>query len=249
MPQSDLLAGRTVLVTGASSGLGEHFAQVLAASGATVIGVARRAERLEALADKIGQERFKAVTADLGTAAGIASLVPHIAQVDILVNNAGIVAGAPAIDLAEADWDDQVDLNLKASFLVAQQAARTMRAHGRGGSIINISSVIGLQPSANVLPYAVAKAGVIQLTKGLALEWAGFGIRVNAIAPGFFDTEMNHDMWETDEGKALIEDIPQRRLGDHADLDGPLLLLASDASRYMTGSVLLVDGGYLLGRA
>ncbi|MDR3471122.1 MAG: SDR family NAD(P)-dependent oxidoreductase [Devosia sp.] len=245
----DLLAGRTALVTGASSGLGEHFAQILAKSGAKVIVTARRAERLEALAEKIGRDRCTIVAADLGTTVGIASLAPHLAQVDVLVNNAGVVSGGPAIDLGEADWDSQVDLNLKSSFLVAQLAARAMRAHGRGGSIINISSVLGMQPSANVLPYAVAKAGVIQLTKGLALEWAEFAVRVNAIAPGFFDTEMNHDMWDTDEGKALIEGIPQRRLGDHADLDGPLLLLASDASRYMTGSVLLVDGGYLLGRA
>ncbi len=207
---------------------------------------ARRAERLGALADVIGRDCCTPVTVDLGGPNAIARLAPYLGSVDIVVNNAGIVSNAPAIALDEAGWDDVIATDLKAPFLVAQLAARAMQAHGRGGSIVNIASVLGLRPVANVLSYAVAKAGVIQLTKALALEWAGFGIRVNAIAPGFFDTEMNHDFWQTDDGKALVGHIPQRRLGAYGDLDGALLLLASDASRYMTGSVVVVDGGYLL---
>lgn len=170
----------------------------------------------------------------------------EIEPVDILINNAGLVRESPALRHSEDDWDTVMDTNLKGMFFVAQALAPGMRERG-GGSIVNVASVLGLRQAGGVLSYAVSKAGVIQLTKTLALEWARHGIRVNALAPGYIDTAINRDFWETDGGKALISRIPQRRLGHQEDLDGPLLLLlASDASRYMTGAVIAVDGGHLV---
>lgn len=239
------LGGRTALVTGASSGFGAHFARVLTAAGARVILVARRADRLHALAAELG-DVARALPLDVTDADAVRRLTPEIAEVDILVSNAGIVREGRALDQDEAAWDAVVDTNLKSMFLVAQVAARAMIAHGRGGSIITIASILGLRQGLHVLPYAVSKAGVIQLTKTLALEWARYGIRVNAIAPGYFATELNEGFWESEPGRALIGRVPQRRLGELHDLDGPLLLLGSDLSRYMTGAVLTVDGGHLV---
>jgi NAD(P)-dependent dehydrogenase (short-subunit alcohol dehydrogenase family) len=162
------------------------------------------------------------------------------------VNNAGIVRSRPALEQTEEDWDAVLDTNLKGAFLVARAVAGKMRAAGRSGSIINIASILGLRQSAAVLPYAVSKAGIIQMTKVLALELARFNIRVNALAPGYFDTELNREFWQTEAGQGLVRRIPQRRLGQVSDLDGPLLLLASEASQYMTGAVLAVDGGHLV---
>lgn len=242
------LTGRAALVTGASSGLGAHFATVLARAGADVILAARRVDALETTAAGIRSEggRCAVMALDVTDAAGIAAAAPELAEIDILVNNAGLVREGPALDIAEDAWDTVVDTNLKGMFLVAQAAARAMRAHGRGGSIVNIASILGLRQGGGVLPYAVSKAGVIQLTKTLALEMARYGIRVNAIAPGYLDTPLNRDFWDTDAGRALVRRIPQRRLGQLGELDGPLLLLASDAAAYMTGSVLTVDGGHLV---
>jgi NAD(P)-dependent dehydrogenase (short-subunit alcohol dehydrogenase family) len=242
------LAGRTALVTGASGGLGEHFATILAGAGAHVILAARRVERLEAVAAHITQAggSCSTVRVDLAKTGEIEALAPMVRELDILVNNAGIARDGRALDQSEEDWDVVIDTNLKALFLMAQQAARAMKAHGRGGSIINIASILGLRQANGLLPYAVSKAGAIQMTKTLALELARYDIRVNALAPGYFDTELNHELWDTDAGKALIRHIPQRRLGRLEDLDGPLLLLASDASKYMTGTVLAVDGGHLV---
>jgi len=174
------------------------------------------------------------------------SALSQIEQVDILVNNAGLVRDAAMLDQSEEDWDTVLDTNLKGMFLLSKAVARAMRDRGTGGTIINIASILGLRQAGGVLPYAVSKAGAIQLTKTMALELARFGIRVNAIAPGYLDTELNRDFWRTDAGKTMLKRIPQRRLGQLEDLDGPLLLLASDASRYMTGSVIAVDGGHLL---
>jgi NAD(P)-dependent dehydrogenase (short-subunit alcohol dehydrogenase family) len=242
------LQGKTVLVTGASSGFGAHFARILAREGAKIIAAARRRDALEALAGEIRRDggSIEIATLDVSRVESIQALEPALAQVDVLVNNAGVARDGAALEQTELDWDAVVDTNLKGCFFMAQSAARAMRAHGRGGAIINIASVLGLRQAGRVLPYAVSKAGVIQMTKLLALEWARYGIRVNAIAPGYFDTDINSEFWATEPGKALVKRIPTRRLGELADLDGPLLLLASDASRHMTGSVLEVDGGHLV---
>jgi NAD(P)-dependent dehydrogenase (short-subunit alcohol dehydrogenase family) len=236
------LAGKTALITGASSGLGAHFAAVLAGAGANLILAARRTEALERIAAAAQAQGVQAQILKLDVTAPIASLP----CVDILINNAGVVRNGAALEQTEADWDSVIDTNLKGMFLVAQAAARAMRAAGRPGTIINIASILGLRQAGAVLPYAVSKAGVIQMTKTLALELARHNIRVNALAPGYFDTELNRDFWNTEPGQALIRRIPQRRLGQLPDLDGPLLLLASDASRYMTGTVLAIDGGHLV---
>ncbi|VUF14720.1 SDR family NAD(P)-dependent oxidoreductase [Methylobacterium dankookense] len=245
------LDGRHALVTGASSGLGRHFAVPLARAGARVSLAARRAD---ALADTVtaveaaggqAQAVVMDVTERASVAAAIAAAEERFGRLDILVNNAGIAAPATALDLTEADWDAVIDTNLKGVFLTAQEAGRRMAATG-GGSIVNVASILGLRVTGGVSAYAASKAGVVQLTKSLALEWARHGIRVNAIAPGYVETEMNAEFFSSDAGKAMIRRVPQRRLGRARELDGALLLLASDAGSYMTGSIVAVDGGHLV---
>ncbi len=242
------LSGKVALITGASSGLGAHFAEVLARAGAHVILAARREVTLQRLAAEIAGRGGAASTAtlDVTRPASIEALTEKLSGLDILINNAGIVHDAPALEQSESDWDGVVDTNLKGAFFVAQAAARAMRAHGRGGSIVNIASILGLRQAGRVLPYAVSKAGIIQLTKTLALEWARHKIRVNALAPGYIHTALNDDFFQSDAGNALVKRIPVRRPGRLEDLDGPLLLLASDDSSYMTGAVIAVDGGHLV---
>jgi NAD(P)-dependent dehydrogenase (short-subunit alcohol dehydrogenase family) len=242
------LEDRTALVTGASSGFGAHFARVLARAGARVILAARREDALAEIATEIAAAggRADTVRLDVTDSRSVEALGAVLSEIDILVNNAGLARSAHALDQSEEAWDEVIDTNLKGAFLIAQAAARCMRAHGRGGSIINIASILGLRQAGAVLPYAVSKAGVIQMTKILALELARDRIRVNAITPGYFETDINRDFWESDAGKSMLRRIPSRRLGQLDDLDGPLLLLASDASRHMTGSVLAVDGGHLV---
>ena len=242
------LAGKRALVTGASSGLGAHFARVLARHGAHVIAAARRKEALESLADAIRAEggTCDACQLDVTDSASIRELAPYLDGLDILINNAGMVRPGASLNLPEEDWDAMLDTNLKGLFLMAQAAARAMVAAGKGGSIVNIASILGLRQGSGVMPYAVSKAGAVQLTKQLALEWARHGIRVNALAPGYLATELNGNFWETEPGQAMIRRIPQRRLGQLHDLDAPMLLMASDAAPYMTGSVLTVDGGHML---
>lgn len=238
------VAGKRALVTGASSGLGLHFARVLAEAGAHITLAARRVEKLTQVAAEIGGS-CDTLALDVTDAASIEAAASAFAETDILVNNAGVVADGPAIDMTEADWDQVVDTNLKGVFLVAQAAARGMKAHGRGGSIVNVASILGLRQAGGVASYAASKAGVIQLTKVLALEFARFKIRVNALAPGYFETDLNDDFLSSDLGQAMMKRVPQRRFGSLADLDGPLLLLASDAGAYMAGATLVVDGGHL----
>jgi NAD(P)-dependent dehydrogenase (short-subunit alcohol dehydrogenase family) len=241
------LAGRTALITGATGGLGAHFARTLAAAGAKVILGGRRIEALEALASSIAAAGGQAVALglDVSDPSALAEAVSDAPHFDILVNNAGIVREAAAIAVTESDWDAVIDTNLKGMFLMAQAGAKRMREVD-GGSIINIASILGLRQGGGVIPYAVSKAGVIQMTKVLALEWARFNIRVNAIAPGYMATDLNREFWDTPAGHALIKRIPMHRLGDPSDLDLPLLMLASANSSYMTGTVVTVDGGHLV---
>jgi NAD(P)-dependent dehydrogenase (short-subunit alcohol dehydrogenase family) len=255
MTAADLfrLDGKVALVTGASSGFGRHFAGVLAEAGAAVALGARRIDRLEALADEIRAAggRAHAVPLDVTDAAGIkaalAASEAALGPIDILINNSGISGPAAfAVDIEEADWDQVLDTNLKGVWLVSRAVARLMIDGGRGGSIVNIASMLGLRVAHAVSAYAASKAGVAQLTKAMALELARYRIRVNALAPGYFETDLNRDYLGSPAGQAMIKRIPQRRSGQAEDLDGALLLLASEASRYMTGTVIPIDGGHLV---
>lgn len=243
---------RHALVTGASGGLGRHFAGVLATAGARVSVAARREAALAQTVQSIRASGAQAqsvrmdVTDASSVEQGFAEAETQFGPVNILINNAGVTATRAALDIAENDWSSVIDTNLKGCWLVAQHAARRMIHRGVGGSIVNIASILGLRVAGGVAPYAISKAGVVQMTKALALEWARHNIRVNALAPGYIETDLNDAFFASDAGKALIRRIPQRRLGEARELDGPLLLLASDAGSYMTGSVIAVDGGHLV---
>lgn len=246
------ISGKVAFVTGASSGLGDHFARTLASSGATVIVGARRMERLQALVadiERAGGKAF-AVPLDVTDAASIAAAFAQATRLaaapDIVVNNAGVAQTKPAMDLTEADWRQVMDTNLDGAWRVAQASAKAMTGAGKGGTIINIASILGLRVASSLLAYTAAKAALIQATQALALEWARYKIRVNAIAPGYIETEINAGFFQTDAGQVMVKRVPQRRIGQASDLDGALLLLASEASAYMTGSTLVVDGGHLV---
>jgi NAD(P)-dependent dehydrogenase (short-subunit alcohol dehydrogenase family) len=244
------LSGRVALVTGASSGLGAHFAQALGAAGAAVVVAARRADRLASLQAELTKAGIKAAAVDLDVQSGASIAAAFdageqaLGPIDIVVNNAGISIVKPALDMPEKDWDAVVDTNLRGAWLVAQTAAKRWVAAKRGGSIVNIASILGLRTIGQVAPYNASKAGLIHLTRALAMEWARYQIRVNAICPGYIETEMNSAFWKTPPGQKLIDRIPQRRIGQPEHLDGALLLLASQAGEFMTGSVITVDGGH-----
>ena len=247
------LTGRIAIVTGASSGLGTRFAQVLAAHGAKTVLVARRADRLAQEADAIRASggTALAVAADLTRAEEIERMLDVVEKEfgtpHILVNNAGIATSARFTETSRADWSATLALNLDAVMFTAQAVAKRMIAAQTQGSIINIASILGLNVKKGVTAYCASKAGVIQLTRSMALELGGRDIRVNALAPGYAITDINRDFLNSPAGQSMLKDIPLGRFGQEGDFDGPLLLLASQAGRYLTGTVLTADGGHLVG--
>jgi len=246
------LKGRVALVTGASSGLGAQFAKALADNGAAVALVARRVDRLKALKKKIEESGAPAVAieADVTDHAAMTrafdAVEKALGTVTILVNNAGIAHGGRAVEMPPEEWRKVLSTNLDAVFFWAQEAARRMLAAKKQGAIVNIASVLGLAVAKGAVAYAAAKAGVVQVTKALAVELAFKGIRVNAIAPGWFVTEMNDDYLAGEAGAKIKREIPMGRFGSAGDLDGALLLLVSDAGNYITGATIVVDGGQVI---
>ena len=246
------LDGKNALVTGASSGLGWRFATALAAAGARVAVAARRADRLETLKAEIERAggRAHAVTLDVtdvaSVRAGVAAAVATLGPLDLLVNNSGVSVTKRAGDVEEADYDFVMDTNAKGAFFVAQAAGRAMIAAKRPGRIINIASAAGLRALGQLSVYCMSKAAVIHMTRALALEWGRHGINVNALCPGYIETEINRDYWDTDGGRKLIGMLPRRRVGKPEDLDGLLLLLASEHSGFVNGAVIAVDDGLTL---
>lgn len=246
------LHGKVAMVTGASSGLGLRFAQCLAENGAAVALVARRVDRLKTLAAQVEKAGGKAIPieADVRDRAAMAQAFDAaealLGPVTILVNNAGVAHSGRAVEMPEDEWRRVLSVNLDAVFFCAQEAARRMLAAGKAGAIVNIASVLGLGVGKGAVAYATAKAGVIQLTKAMALELAFKGIRVNAIAPGWFVTDLNREYLAGEAGVKLKREIPIGRFGEEGDLDGPLLLLASDAGRFVTGATIVADGGQIV---
>jgi NAD(P)-dependent dehydrogenase (short-subunit alcohol dehydrogenase family) len=246
------LQGKTALVTGASSGLGQHFARVLANAGAKVALAARRLDRLQQLEAEIRAAggQAAAVTLDVTDRASIIkafdTVEAGLGPVTILVNNAGVPAGSYFLKMSESDWRSVLDVNLDGVFRVGQEAARRMSKTGNGGSIINIASITAFGVLKAIAAYSASKAAVVSLTKSMALELARDRIRVNALAPGYFATELNDAFLTSDAGRRLLSRVPMERAGKLEELDGPLLLLASDAGAFMTGSVITIDGGHLL---
>lgn len=243
------LSGHTALITGGGTGLGLRFARVLHAAGATVIISGRRETVLRDAAATIapGGDRVHWVTMDVASAESIESALanlPDSLTIDILINNAGVVAQPALLDLEEQDWDTVMDINLKGAWLTARAVVSRLVAAGREGCVVNIASVLGQASQKGTGPYAASKAGLLHLTRNMALEWARHGVRANALAPGYFMTDLADDFLESENGQRMVKRIPQRRLGQPEDLDGAILLLASPASRYMTGSVITVDGGH-----
>lgn len=247
------LANRTALVTGASSGLGRHFAQVLADAGATVVVAARRLDRLEKVAGEIEKAGGKAlaVEMDVTSEASVAAAFEGISQAlgrpcDVVINNSGMSREGWFREQSEEDWDAVLDTNLTGVWRVGKHATNAMIAAGAKGSIVNIASITAHRTQFMTTAYCVSKAGVDHLTRHMALENARYGIRVNAISPGYYKTAINDAYLDSEAGEAMRKRIAFRRFGEYRELDGALLLLSSEAGSYMTGSTIVVDGGHLL---
>jgi len=249
------LAGKTALVTGASSGLGARFAQVLADNGARVVLASRRLERLKELRAQIEASGGDAhvVALDVTDAASIGDAVEQAeaqaGAIDILVNNSGVSTTQRLVDVTPEDYDFVFDTNTRGAFFVAQQVARRMIARAkvdpqREARIVNIASMAALRVLAQIGVYCMSKAAVVQMTKAMALEWGRYGINVNAICPGYIETEINAAHWKTEAGQKLIGMLPRRRVGKPEDLDGILVLLASDRSGFVNGAVIAADDGF-----
>lgn len=246
------LEGKIALVTGASSGLGVHFAKVLAGAGASVVAAARRLDKLKKLVDEITEADGIAtavaldVTDNDSVLAAFDKAEDAYGVIDVLINNAGVADPKYFLDIDESNWDFILETNLKGAWRVARECCDRLVKSRQTGSIVNIASLLGLATQSKQTAYAVSKAGLIHLTRSMALELSRYGIRVNAIAPGYFKTEINADFFASDRGKQYLKTIPSRRLGELDELDGPLLMFASDAGSFLTGAVLPVDGGHMV---
>lgn len=246
------VTGRIALVTGASSGLGAHFARVLAAAGAIVVVAARRQDRLEELATNIEEAGGKVmavsmdVTQEESVVEALREVTEQLGTIDILINNAGMAESRTFLKLDEQQWHRTLDVNLNGAWRVAHQVTRSMVAAGEPGVVVNIASILGLRVGFGNSAYAVSKAALVQMTQAMALELGPRGIRVNALCPGYIATEINADYFATPEGAEYIRSTPAGRTGRLSELDGPLMLLCSDAGSFINGIVLPVDGGHLV---
>ena len=252
------LSGRVALVTGASSGLGAQAARVLARAGAAVVLCARRVERLKDLRAQIEGEGGDAhviamdVTDTVSIRAAVAHAETEVGSIDILVNCSGVGLSRRLQEVSEEDYDRLMNTNQRGAFFVAQEVAKRMLARAKGaapgtytgGRIINIASVLGLRPLAQVGVYAMSKAAIIHMTRAMALEWGRFGINVNAICPGYIDTEINHDHWQTEAGQKLVQMLPRKRVGQPQDLDALVVLLASGQGHFVNGAIIAADDGF-----
>jgi NAD(P)-dependent dehydrogenase (short-subunit alcohol dehydrogenase family) len=252
------LSGRVALITGASGGLGEQFAKTLARAGAAVVLAGRRTDRLMALRAHIeaagGDAHVVAmdVTDTASIKAGVAHAETEVGAIDILVNNSGVSTTQRLQDVTEEDYDFVFNTNTKGAFFVAQEVGRRMlaRANGAapgtyvGGRIVNIASMAGLKVLPQIGVYCMSKAAVVHMTKAMAVEWGRFGINVNAICPGYIDTELNHHHWQTEQGQKLVNMLPRKRVGAPADLDALLVMLCSSESHFVNGAVIAADDGF-----
>ncbi len=252
MDQPFTLHGRTALITGASSGLGAHFARLLASHGAKVALAARRVDRLESLANEIKAAggAALAVECDVTNEASVVDAVAHasagLGTLDILVNNSGVTGRKPFLDGTAEEWDSVLNTNLRGAFLMCREFARAAIAAGQGGRIVNVASILGLRTIKGVVPYSASKGGLVHMTAVLAMELGPKGFTVNALAPGYVETDLNRGFLQGPAGARIASRVPLGRLGQPEDLDGALLLLASDAGRFITGVVLPVDGGHVV---
>ncbi len=252
------LSGRVALVTGASSGLGAQFSRTLAKAGAAVVLAGRRVDRLKSLRAEIEAEGGDAhvVKLDVTDLTSIKAAVAHaeteMGTLDILVNNSGVSTSQRIVDVTAEDWDYVMNTNLRGAFFVAQEVAKRMLARAKGaapgtftgGRIVNIASMAGLRVLSQIGIYAMSKAGVVHMTRAMALEFGKYGINVNAICPGYIDTEMNHHHWGSEHGKQLIEMLPRKRVGVPQDLDTALLMLVANESRFINGAIVQADDGF-----
>ena len=254
------LSGRVALVTGASGGLGAQFAKTLSRAGAAVVLASRRLDKLKELRSQIEAEGGDAhvvsldVTDHASIKAGVAHAETEVGPIDILVNNSGVSTTQRIQDVGEEDYDAIFNTNVKGAFFVAQEVGKRMLARAKGsapggyagGRIINIASMAGLRVLPQIGVYCMSKAAVVQMTKAMALEWGKFGINVNAICPGYIDTEINHHHWETEQGKKLVQMLPRKRIGKPEDLDALLVMLASNESHFVNGAVIAADDGFAI---
>jgi len=246
------LSGKTVLVTGASSGFGHHFAGVLAEAGAQVVLGARRMDKIEARVTSLKAEGHSVMGVELdvndpeAAAHFLSAAEREFGSIDVLINNAGVEAGAKTYTMIdEDDWDYVLNTNLKSVWRLSKYYTEWVAAHRVSGNIINVASITAYRTIKGQFPYAVSKAALVKATEIMALEGARHGVRVNALAPGYILTDVSRVLLESERSESFVKGIPMRRYGEFEDLDGPLLLLASDASSYMTGSTIVVDGGHI----